>query len=126
MQIRRLDVDPVEAEAVEAVVELPEPALVSVAELTCAAAREPHERAPAAGLGHRDDEAADGGEAALEQRILDQHRYELDPAGQRPLPCPELELIQREQGREEALRLLFARCLELAPRLEPQVWRQTG
>ena len=44
----------------------------------------------------------------------------------RLLFAPELELIQREQGREEALRLLFARCLELAPRPEPQVWRQTG
>ena len=31
---------------------------------------------------------------------------------------------EREEGREEALRLLFARCLELAPRPEPQVWRQ--
>jgi MoxR-like ATPase len=44
----------------------------------------------------------------------------------RLLFAPELELIQREQGREEALRLLVARCLELAPRPEPQVWQQTA
>ncbi len=41
----------------------------------------------------------------------------------RLLFAPALETVLREQGREEALRVLYERCLELAPRPEPQQWQ---
>jgi MoxR-like ATPase len=44
----------------------------------------------------------------------------------RLLFAPALETVLREQGREEALRVLYERCLELAPRPEPQQWQPSA
>jgi MoxR-like ATPase len=44
----------------------------------------------------------------------------------RLLFAPALETVLRERGREEALQLLYERCLELAPRPEPQQWQPSA
>jgi MoxR-like ATPase len=41
----------------------------------------------------------------------------------RLLFAPQFETMLRDVGREEALRVFFDRCLELAPRPEPQPWQ---
>jgi MoxR-like ATPase len=42
----------------------------------------------------------------------------------RLLFAPRFETMLRDVGREEALQVLYDRCLELAPRPEPQQWQQ--